>query len=157
DAAEKMQNAEAVKVVDPNQLEDLMPVMVAGAARGEVTSSANSVGQYSGSSAEARYLVEDGNLSVKVADIGAMGAMAALGTAMNVNSSRKTGDSYEKITTENGRLVSESYDADTKHGKYSVLVAERILIEAEGDNVEMATLKSAVDAVGIARAEKLIQ
>ncbi|WAC47771.1 Yip1 family protein [Asticcacaulis sp. SL142] len=157
DAAEKMQNAEAVKVVDPNVLEGLMPAMVAGAARGEVTTSANSAGQYSGSSAEAQYLIEDGNLNVKVTDIGAMGAMAALGTAMNVNSSRKVGESYEKITTENGRLVSESYDADTKHGKYSVLVAERILIEAEGDNVEMATLKSAVDAVGFTRAEKLIQ
>jgi hypothetical protein len=157
DAAEKMQNPEAVKVVDPNVLEGLMPAMVAGAARGEVTTSANSAGQYSGSSAEAQYLIEDGNLNVKVTDIGAMGAMAALGTAMNVNSSRKVGESYEKITTENGRLVSESYDADTKHGKYSVLVAERILIEAEGDNVEMATLKSAVDAVGVTRAEKLIE
>jgi hypothetical protein len=52
-----------------------------------------------------------------------------------------------------GRLTTESFDNQDRSGKYSVVVANRFVVDAEGSGVAIDDLKAAVSAVGIDKLE----
>jgi hypothetical protein len=145
----------ASSALPPDQLQALLPAGLPGLARKEISSTSAGAGGIGGSHAEARYGAENANVTLEITDMAAVGAIAALGSAFNVQSSKQTESGYEKTGTVDGRMTSESYDSQSKNGKYSVVVANRFMIEARGDNVDISMLKGAVGAVGIDRLEGL--
>jgi len=155
-AAKDMENGTAKLPVEATQLDALLPQSFHGAAKAESGSSSGGTGSYSASEAHAVYSWGDSRVELKVSDIGALGAMAALGTAMKVQSSSQSGGSYEKVNSENGRMVAEKYDAATRSGSYSIVTGDRIVIEANGSGVDMATLKAAVASINEGQALALV-
>jgi len=78
-------------------------------------------------------------------------SLAGIATAFNVESSTESGRRYDRIgKTPEGRMSTESYDNASKHGRYGVLVAERFMVQAEGDAVPMSSLKAAVSGLDLA-------
>jgi hypothetical protein len=75
--------------------------------------------------------------------------------AFNVQSSKETASGYEKVGKVDGRMTQESYDRTSRHGEYSVLVADRFMVQATGDGVSIDDLKAAVGAVGAGQLEGL--
>ena len=146
--------AGAIKAVAPDALKALLPDSVAGFARTEISAEGEAAGGLSGSQASATYTKGDSHITLNVSDLAAAGAMAAL-SAINVQSSRETATGYEKIGKVDGRMTTEDYDRSSKHGKYSVVVAGRFVIEAQGDQVSMDDLKGAVSSVGPGRLEAM--
>jgi len=67
------------------------------------------------------------------------------------------GSCQECVVRIDGRMTTESYDRNSHHGEYSVLVGDRFMVAATGDNVSIDDLKSAVQAIGPARLEGLIK
>jgi hypothetical protein len=45
-------------------------------------------------------------------------------------------------------MTTEEWNKDGKTGKYGVLVADRFMVEADGQGADMDDLKAAVGAVG---------
>ncbi|MBP2160227.1 MULTISPECIES: Yip1 family protein [Asticcacaulis] len=154
--ASAMQAGQAtVATVDPAQLLALMPETYQGASRSNPTTSADQAGGIAVANAEATYALGAGTVRLKVSDLGSMSGLTAMAQAVNVNRTETTATGYKKIVSSNGRVVTEDYDNSAKSGSYSVLVGPRINIEAQGDNVDMATLKGLVDGMDLARAEGL--
>ncbi|MEQ1549225.1 MAG: Yip1 family protein [Chakrabartia sp.] len=141
----------------PDVLEGLLPATVAGMARTKVSSAAAGAGGIGGSNAEARYEEGANSITLQVTDMAAMGAIAGLGSALNVQSSEKTETSYEKTGTVDGRMTSEKWDSADNSGKYSVVVANRFMVEASGNGTTMEALKAAVAGVGVTKLEGLAQ
>ena len=77
----------------------------------------------------------------------AMGALASLGSAFNVQSSKTTATGYEKTGTVDGRMTTEEWDNGSRHGKFSTVVANRFLVEAEGNAASMDALKALVASI----------
>jgi hypothetical protein len=154
-AAQKMQNGETVEATDPEVLKAYLPASVAGFDRTEVEASTGGVGGLQGSGVTGRYARGDASLRLEVTDLGAAGAFAGMASAFNVKSSKETATGYEKVGKVDGRYTQESYDRDSRHGEYSVLVGDRFMVEASGDGVSIDELKAAVGAVGIQRLEAL--
>jgi hypothetical protein len=144
-----------INAVDPNVLKGMLPDNVAGAPRTEISAVTAGAAGMGGSDAEATYQNGDTHITLKVADIAAAGGLAALAGAVNVQEDRETATGYEKVQTINGRLTTEKYDNQAKSGEYSVMVANRFLISADGSGVSMDQLKAAVAAVGPDRLEAL--
>ena len=144
-----------VNAIDPNVLKGLLPDNVAGAPRTEISAVTAGAAGFGGSDAEATYQNGDAHITLKVADIAAAGGLAAMAGAVNVQEDRETATGYEKVQTINGRLTTEEYDNQGKSGKYSIIVASRFVISAEGSGVPIDTLKAAVAAVGPDRLEAL--
>jgi hypothetical protein len=144
-----------INAVDPNVLKGLLPDSVAGAARTEISAVSAGAAGMGGSDAEATYQNGDAHITLKVADIAAAGGLAALAGAVNVQEDRQTTTGYEKVQTINGRLTTEKYDNQDKSGEYSVMVASRFVISADGTGVSMDQLKAAVASVGPDRLEAL--
>lgn len=146
-----------VNAVAPNVLEGLLPESVAGLSRVKVSSGSAGVGGLGGSNAEARYESGQGNITLSITDIAAAGAIAGLGSALNVQANEKTATSYEKTGTVDGRMTSEKWNSADNSGSYGVLFANRFMVEARGSGTTMDALKGAVGAIGADELEGLAQ
>lgn len=162
-SAEQMQAAStgqtvngAIKAVAPDVLKGLLPAnLPSGFARTDVSSEGSAVGGMSSSHASGTYSHGDNHITLEVSDLGAAGAFAGLAGAVNVESTKQTANGYEKVGKVDGRLTTEEYDNQAKSGKYSVIVANRFLVEADGSGVGMDELKGAVSSVGFGQLEGL--
>ncbi|MBV9997305.1 MAG: YIP1 family protein [Caulobacteraceae bacterium] len=157
-AAEQAQsNAQTGKVVaiDPDKLKMLLPDNIAGAPRTDVEATSASAAGFGGSNAKATYDKNDAHITLMITDLAAAGGFAAMAGAMNVQENKETATGYEKAGNVNGRWTMERYDNQAKSGSYSVLIANRFNLEAEGSGVSIDDLKSAVAAVGPDRLQAL--
>ena len=136
-------------------LQAMLPATVAGLPREAVSSGSGGVGGLQASEAEATYVLGESRLTLKVSDIGAMGGLAALGSAFNVQSNQDDGTTYEKVGQVDGRMTTERYDRAGKSGTYSIVVGQRFVVEAEGQNVSMDQLKQATRTVNVGRLEQM--
>lgn len=153
--AKQMESGEGAEATDPEVLKAYLPAAVAGFSRTELTTGSGGAAGMAGSSANGSYQKGDARMTLSVTDLGAAGALAGMASAFNVQSSTESEGRYEKIGKVDGRMTSETYDSAAKHGEYSVLVADRFMVAAEGDGVSMADLKAAVASVGVTRLEGL--
>ena len=100
-----------------------------------------------GSSAEGTYNSGSNSFQLKITDMAAMGALAGIGSAMGVESSKQDAGGYEKTGTVDGHMQSEEWRTDEHRGKFMVMVANRFAVEAEGTAASIDELKAAVAAV----------
>jgi hypothetical protein len=154
-ASAQIQSGKAAPPTDPEVLKAYLPGSVAGYARSEVNASSGGAGGVEGFSADATYTKGAASLHLAVTDMGAAGAMAGMANALNIKGSKETATGYEKVGKVDGRMTTESYDRNSHHGEYSVLVGDRFMVAASGDNVSMDELKSAVQAIEPSRLEGL--
>ncbi|MDR3507829.1 MAG: Yip1 family protein [Caulobacteraceae bacterium] len=156
-ASEQMKSAQegkpgAIKAVTPETLKGLMPDSLSGYSRTELSAESQAVNGMSNSHVQGVYTKGDNRISLEVSDLAALGALAAMG---GVRISKETATGYEKAGKVDGRMTTESFDRQSKHGKYSVIVADRFMVLAEGDRVSMDDLKGAVSSIGFGRLEGL--
>ena len=143
------------KPVSTESLKALIPGDIAGYTRANLETSSTGSGDVQIGVAKADYQKGESSFQLAVTDLGPMGAMAALASGMGAQQTRETEDGYEKVSTVDGRLVSEEWNRQSKSGKYSVVVADRFSVEAEGNADSVDDLKRAVGAVNTGRLEAL--
>ncbi len=154
-AAERAKSGQAAAVIAPDVLQGLLPATLNGLARTSIESQSGGAGGIGGSNAEARYGSGDSEIKLSVTDMGAMGGLAALGGALNVQSSKQEGTSYEKVGKVDGRMTTEKFDSADKRGSYGTIVGDRIMVQAEGHAASIDVLKAAVVGVDLAKVEGL--
>ena len=153
-ASQQMASGEA-NAVAPAALEALLPASLGGLARAKLSSGSAGIGGVGGSSAEARYEGGDSNITLSVTDMAVAGALAGLGGALNVQSNEQTAAGYKKTGSVDGRMTSEKWDSAGNSGSYSVVFANRFMVEARGSGTSMDVLKAAVAGVGSGPLESL--
>jgi len=160
DAADKfgkqMENMASgkVKPIEAATLQEFLPAEVAGYRR--TASETVGMGQM-GSTAEATYSAGDKSFKLKVSDLSALGALAGMGAALGVEQSREDADSYEKTGTFGGQMQSEAWNKTTSTGKFGVVVANRFMVEADGQANSIDELKQAVAAIDQSDLEDLVK
>ena len=161
-STEKMQasingTGEGVKAVDPAALQNLLPASMAGWNRTSIESQGGGAAGINGSNARAQFQAGDQSFSLSVTDMGALGSIATLGGAVNATSNRQTATGYEKTEMQGGNMVSEKWDNQSKSGSYSVMVASRFAVEANGSAPSIDVLKNAVASVNVGSLQGLAQ
>jgi hypothetical protein len=144
-----------IKLTDPELLKGYLPDAVSGYARTGVSAESGGAGGMGASTAKGTYQRGDATLNLSVVDMGAMGALGGMAGAFNVQSSHEENGRYEKVGKVDGRMTTESYDRNSKHGEYSVMVGSRFMVQAEGDNVSIDELKAAVASINPGKLEGL--
>jgi hypothetical protein len=132
-------------------LQAMLPASIGSFTRGDVETQSGGIGGLNGSHAEGRYTAGDQSFRLSGADMGAVGALATLGGAMNVQSSKQTATGYEKTEMVGGAMVSERWNTQSNSGSYGTMVASRFMVSAEGSAPNVDTLKQAVAAVDTGR------
>jgi len=158
EASKKMEavaeRARTATPVDRQALAALLPASAGGWTRTAIESSSASAGGMGGSQAEARYEASGQSVRLKVADLAAAGAFAAMASAFKVETSSENDQGYEKSGLIDGRYTMEKWNKEGR-GSYGVLLSDRFLIEAEGNAPDIGTLKALVSAIDAGKLEAL--
>ena len=155
-ATEKMQNGTATPI-PATALQALLPASIGGFTRGDTETQSGGIGGIAGSHAEGRYTLGDKSFSLSVTDMGAAGALASLGGAMNMETSRQTATGYEKTEMAGGAMVSQKWNTESGRGSYGRMVASRFMVSADGEAPTIDTLKQAVASIDTGRLAALAQ
>ncbi len=129
--------------VEPAKLQALLPTSIGAYQRTAVE--ATGLGGM-GSEANGTYTAGDKSFRLKITDMAAVGALAGLGTAIGVEQSREDAEGYERTGTVDGRLQTEKW-RKSGSGTFSVVIANRFMVEADGSAASIDELKNAVASV----------
>jgi hypothetical protein len=145
-ATKQMEAAASGQPVSSDRMKALLPEAIGGYQRS--ATEAMSAGPM-GSTAQGTYTNEAGDKSftLRIADMSALGALAGLGAAMNLEQSKEDADSFERTTTVDGQFVTEAWNRTSNSGKFGQTIDSRFLIEAEGSAGSIEELKQAVGAI----------
>ena len=108
-----------------------------------------------GSSAKASYATGNQRVDLSITDMGGLGGLAALAGWANMTVDKETDGAIEKVYKQGTRTVREEYRKDGSHGEYTLILENGVLVEAEGDGVDIATLKKVVNGIDLAKLEAL--
>jgi hypothetical protein len=144
-------------LVDFRALKTLLPASVGGLKRVSATGEKNSVMGLGASQAEGKYEGSDGAwLKVKIMDAPTIGGLTALGFQLAAAEiDNETEDGYERTTTLSGNKAIEKYEGKAQRGEVKMMVANRFVVEIEGQGVPMEVIKEAVGKVDLARLQAL--
>jgi hypothetical protein len=157
EATEGFTDGKKVNPVDFRELKSLLPENLGDLKRKNIEGEKTAAMGINVSTANADYSDQEGNQSIdlKVTDLGSMSGLSGLAAygwyAIDIDKETETG--YEKTFTYKGNKGFEKYDNDSKYGEVSILVAKRFVVEANGNQVSMDQLKSAVDMIDIGKLE----
>ncbi|HTZ70068.1 MAG TPA: Yip1 family protein [Acetobacteraceae bacterium] len=156
DSTQSAANGTPASVVSAEALKAMLPASLAGGlARQDASSGGGQVAGFGGSAAEAVYRGNGAEITMNVADLGVIGALAGATGALGITGNHEDSTSYSKLSQEDGRTIAEEYDRSEKHGSYGVIVGNRFMVHAEGSNVPMAALRDAVAQVDLDRLQAL--
>ncbi len=142
-----------VQPVDFHALKDMLPASVDGLAQHDAEGQAGEAAGMKGSSASARYGTGNGSadLRLEIADMGSLSGLAGIAARFNPKVEKETSDGYERTRTVDGRIVHERYNRTSKSGEFGVMVGNRFLVTARGENVGESTLEAAVKSVDVVK------
>ena len=136
-------------VIGFGTLQGYLPQAVNGLARVSVTGETASAFGLTRSHARAAYAGGGAGVTVRIADLAAMGALgkvADLGwRATGVD--RQTGTGFEKGISIGGYRGLHGWDRASGERRIQVIVGQRFMVEAAGTHAEAALLEAAVRAV----------
>lgn len=142
------------EVVDKDKLKALLPETIANLKRTSIEGEKSAMGEFKISKADARYSDENGHqIHVTITDTGGSKMFASMFAWGMMEQDKETDSGYEKMGKVNGRPTMERFQKNGPSGEYSLLVGGRFLVETKGDNVDMATIKTASAAVGYDKLE----
>lgn len=153
-------SSQTPKQVDPVNWRELIPFLVdlpGFEAGGKPEGSTMTMGNYKVSQAEREYSSGDKELRITIID-GAYAQMAYAGIKMAMNFEIDTSDEYVKKVTIKGFPGIEKYEYEDKDGQIMLLVAERFVVQVEGENVpdtsELKKITEGLDLEGLAKLAK---
>jgi hypothetical protein len=145
-------------LVDFRVLKELLPESAGGLKRTSATGEKSAAMGMGVSQAEGKYQGEGAaRLTVKLIDTSGVGGFALAGMAMaGLEIDKENDDGYERTSTVGGRKIFEKYNNRSKRGEVKVLVANRFVVEVDGDEVPMDAIKElATSKLDLAKLESL--
>jgi hypothetical protein len=147
------------KGVDPVQIDALkpfVPTTFAGLPQTSTQAQRNGVAGLMTAKAEAGYGDASGkSVDLEVIDTGGAAGLMGLASWAGVQGEREDANRREVTRKEGNRLVHEEVDKRGGNNKYTVVLNERFVVSAEGNGVDINTLKSAVNTLDLRKLEAL--
>jgi hypothetical protein len=104
--------------------------------------------------AEATYGDSAGKrVHLEVVDSGGAAGLMGLASWMGVQTEREDAYHSERTRKEGERIVHEEVSKQGGRNKYGVILASRFMVSAEGNGVDIGTLKSGVASVDLGKLE----
>jgi hypothetical protein len=107
------------------------------------------------STAKAQYTAGEKRIELSIADTGGLAGLAAMAGWANLTVDRETETDVEKVYKQGNRTVREEYRKDGSNSERSVVLANGLVIEAQGRSVAPALLKQATEALALTQLEAL--
>ena len=73
----------------------------------------------------------------------------------NMTMDKETDGTVEKVYKDGARTVHEEYRKDGSHGEVTVILANGVIVEAEGNRIDAGTLKKTLAGLDLGRIEAM--
>ncbi|HYC34959.1 MAG TPA: Yip1 family protein [Usitatibacter sp.] len=148
------------KGVEPVQLDTLKPFLpekFAGLPRTDMRADRSGVAGLMAAKVEGTFSEGDKEVELEIVDTGGAAGLTALAgwAALGATAESETADRVERLKREGNRVVREEISKRGGTHQYSVILADRYVVSAEGRGVDIGALKSAVNGLDLARIESL--
>jgi Yip1 domain len=145
-----------VEALAPDVLKPFVPETLDGMKRTEFSAERNGAMGMQVSEAQATY--SDGanrSLHLEVTDTGSAKGFLALAGWAAVQNDKETDHGYEKTYKQDGRLIHEQWDSQSKYGEYGIVLGDRFAVKVSGNADSIDQLKAAAASVNLAGLEAL--
>ncbi len=152
-----MSGGKGVEPVQLDVLKPLVPDKAGGMARTDLRADRSGAAGLMVAKAEATYGDAAGGrtIDLEVTDTGGAAGLMALAGWMGIQGEHEDGDRREVTRKEGNRVVHEEVDKHGGPNKYTVILADRFMVSAEGHGVDIGTLKSTVNSVDLGKLESI--
>ena len=134
-------------------LKAILPEAVGDMRRNSIEASSGEALGIGGSTAKAGYVNGDRRVQLTITDSGGLAGLAAMAGWANLTMDKETDGKIEKIYKDGGRSLHEEYRKDGSHGAFTVILANGVIVEAEGDRVDIDSLKKVVAGLDLGKIE----
>ncbi|MBN1482995.1 hypothetical protein EH223_13755 [candidate division KSB1 bacterium] len=151
-------SASNVEPVDYEDLKKMLPTKFAGFKQTDNHGGRKSMFGLRISQAEATYEgKKEGRIEISIIDYGSVKGIAgkAVGAWMSAEIDNESDDGYEKTTEFKGYKAFEKYSFKDKKGTLSVIIAERFLVDVDGNGVDMSDIKKGMSGVNLKKLKSL--
>jgi hypothetical protein len=145
------------KTVEPVQLDALKPFVpekFAGLPRTDIRTERGGVSGLMIAKAEGEYREGDKRVQLEVSDTGGAAGLLGMVAWLGVQGEKEDANRRESTRREGTRVIHEEVDKRGGKSEYTVVLGNRFVVSAEG-NAEISALKSAVNALELAKLEAL--
>jgi Yip1-like protein len=142
-----------VAPIAPAELKAMLPESIGDMKRTSIEAQGNEAMGIAASSAKASYANGDRHAELSIVDSGGLAGLATMAGWANLTMDKETDGKVEKVYKEGGRTIHEDYRKDGSHGETAVILANGVIVSAEGSKVDPATLKGMVQSVDLAKLE----
>ena len=136
-------------------LKAMLPEALGDLKRASIEAQSGQAMGIGGSAAKATYGDDAKRVHLSITDLGGAGALASMAAWANMTVDRETDTQVEKVYKNGNRTVREEYAKDGSHGEFTTILGNGVVVEADGEGVDMATLKRVVAGVDFAKIEAL--
>jgi hypothetical protein len=145
-----------VEALSPDQVKAFLPDSLGGLKRTSISAQRSGAMGMQLSDASAVYSDSNGHsITLEVTDSGGAKGWMSMATAMAPEEEKETDHGYEKTYTDSGRLTHEAWDTQSKSGEYSLIIAQRFSVKANGNADSIDQLKQAVGSVDLGKLESM--
>ena len=147
-----------VEALAPDALKPFMPERLGNFKRTSISVERNGAMGVQVSTGHASYQDADNNqINLEITDMGGAKGIMALAGFANVESERQTETGYEKTYKQDGRLVSERWDNNSRNGEFSIVLGDRFSVKVSGygSGLDINMLKAALGSLDLAGLESL--
>jgi len=155
---ESLASQTKIKPVDYKALKKLLPGKLRRMKRVDIQGGRNSMFGIRLTHAEADYEGrKDAQMTIKITDFGTVKGVVgrAMLAWMSAEIDNESDSGYERTVVHKGYKGYQKYNYENKDGKFSLIIAKRFLVEAEGENVTMKAIVKAMDSVKLKKLKKL--
>ena len=143
------------KGVDPVQIDVLKPFVpekFAGLPRADLRTERGGVAGLTVAKAEGEYREGDKRVELEVTDTGGAAGLMGMVGWLGVTGEKEDANRRESTRKEGARIVHEQEDKRGGHNQYTVVLANRFVVSAQG-NADLGSLKSAVNGLDLGKLE----
>ncbi len=145
-------NATPIAAAD---LKTMLPESIGDMKRTGYEASGGQAMGIAGSSAKATYAAGEQRLELSITDTGGLAGLAAMAGWANMTMDKETDGKVEKVYKDGARTVHEEYQKDGSHGEVTVILANGVIVEADGSRIDVATLKKVIAGIDLGRIEAM--
>jgi hypothetical protein len=135
------------------ELKAMLPESIGALKRTAIEAQGGEAMGFAGSSAKANYADGDRRVELAIADTGGLAGIATMAAWANMTVDKETDGKVEKVYKDGARTVHEEYRKDGSRAEMAVILANGVIVSAEGSRVDMATLKATLQGVDLAKLE----
>ena len=141
--------------IAPADLKAMLPDAIGDMKRTSFESNGGQAMGISASSAKAAYSNGERQLDLSITDTGGLAGLAMVAGWANMTMDKETDGKIEKVYKDGGRTMHEEYQKDGSRGEATVILANGVVVEAEGSHVDIDTLKKVLASVDLGKIEAM--